>query len=64
MFECLFIEHHNYTSLNIVREIKSKVVKRAARVRLMKGMRNELRIFVGKPEIVTQLGLPQHTWVM
>jgi hypothetical protein len=27
-------------------------------------MRNELRIFVGKPEIMTQLGIPQHTGVM
>jgi hypothetical protein len=54
----------NCTSLNIVREIKHKIVKRAAHVTLMKGMRIELRIFVGKPEIMTQLGIPQHTWVM
>jgi hypothetical protein len=30
VFECLFIEDYNYTSLNIVREIKYKIVQRAA----------------------------------
>ena len=59
----MFIEYYSYTSLNIVREIKYKIVKRAAPVTLMKGMGNELRIFVGKPEIMIQLGIPQHSWV-
>jgi hypothetical protein len=64
VLECLFIEHYIYTSLNIFREIKYKIVQEAAHVTLMKGMRNEFRIFVGKPEIVTQLGMPQHTLVI
>jgi hypothetical protein len=50
--------------LDIVREIKYKIVKSVTHVTLMKEMRNELRIFVGKPEIMTQLGIPQHTGVM
>jgi hypothetical protein len=44
--------------------MKYKIVKRAALVSLIKGMRKELRIFVGKSEIMTQLGISQHTWVM
>jgi len=55
---------HNYTSLNIVRKIKYKIVQRVAHVTLVKGMRNELKNFVGKPAIMTQLEILQHTWVM
>jgi hypothetical protein len=52
-----------YSSLNIIRMIKSGRMRWAGHVARMGENRNAYRIFVGKPEGKRPLGRPTHRWV-
>ena len=52
-----------YTSLSIIKMIKSRRVRWTGRVARMGEKRNAYRIFVGKPEGKSPLGRPRRRWV-
>jgi hypothetical protein len=52
-----------YSSPNITRIIKSRMIKWAGHVVQMGGRRNAYRIWVGKPERKRPLGRPRRRWV-
>jgi hypothetical protein len=57
-------EFHNlYSSLNIIRMIKSRRMRWAGHVARMVAKRNAYRILVGKPEGKRPLGRPRRRWV-
>jgi hypothetical protein len=54
--------HNLYTSRNVIRVIKSRLLKWAEHVARMGEMKNAYRIFVGKPEGKRPLGIPVRRW--
>jgi len=52
-----------YSSLNIVRVVKSRRMRRAGHVACMGEQRGVYRVLVGKPEGRRQLGRPRRRWV-
>jgi hypothetical protein len=54
--------HNLYSSPNIIRVIKSRMMRRAGHVPCMGEMRNVYNIFVGKPERERPLGRPRSRW--
>jgi hypothetical protein len=55
--------HNLYSSLSVIRMIKSRRMRWAGRVARMGENRNEYRIMVGKPEGKRPLGRPRRRWV-
>jgi hypothetical protein len=55
-------ELHNFCSLNIIRMIKSKMVRWAGRIARMGAKRNKYLISVGKPEGKRPLGRLRRRW--
>jgi transcription termination factor 2 len=55
--------HNLYSSLNIIRMIKSRRMRWAGHVARMGETRNAYRILVGKPEVKKPLGRPRRRWV-
>jgi hypothetical protein len=55
--------HNLYSSPNIIRMIKSRMMKWAGHVERMGETRNAYRILVGKPEGKRPLGRPRRRWV-
>jgi hypothetical protein len=55
--------HNLYSSLNIIRMMKSKRVRWAGHAARMGETRNTYRILVGKPEGKRPLGRPRRRWV-
>jgi hypothetical protein len=51
-----------YSSPNIIRQIKSRRMRRAGHVERMGEERNVYRVFMGKPEGKRPLGRPRHRW--
>jgi hypothetical protein len=51
-----------YASQNIIREIKSRIMRLAAHVARMGETRNAYNILIGKPECKRQLGRPRCRW--
>jgi hypothetical protein len=54
--------HSLYSSLNIVRVIKSRRIRWAGRVARMGQGRGVYRVLVGRPEGKRPLGRPRHRW--
>jgi hypothetical protein len=54
--------HGLYSSQNIIRNIKSKMMRWVGYVANMGEMRNAYKILVGKPEGKRPLRRPRHTW--
>jgi hypothetical protein len=54
--------HDLYASPNISRAIKSRSMRWAEHVALMREMRSEYKILVGKPEGKRPLVSPRHRW--
>jgi hypothetical protein len=52
-----------YSSSNIIRMIKSRMMRWAGHVAWMGEKRNAYRLLVGKPEGKRPLGRPRHRWV-
>jgi hypothetical protein len=56
-------EHHNlYSSLNVVRVIKSRRMRWAGHVAQVGEGRGVYRVLVGRPEGKRPLGRPRHRW--
>jgi hypothetical protein len=55
--------HNLYSSLNIIRMIKSRRMRWAGHVARMGAKRNAYRILVGKPEGRKPLGRPRRMWL-
>jgi hypothetical protein len=55
--------HNLYSSLNIIRMIKSRRMRWARHVARIEEKRNSYRILVGKPEGKRPLGRPRRRWV-
>jgi hypothetical protein len=55
--------HNLYSSPNIIRMIKSRMMRWVGHVPRMEEERNAYRILVGKPEGKRQLGRTRHRWV-
>jgi hypothetical protein len=55
-------KHSLYSSLNIVRVIKSRTMRWAVHVARMEKGRGVHRILVGRPEGKIQLGRPRYRW--
>jgi hypothetical protein len=55
--------HNLYSSLNIIRMIKSRRMRWVGHVARMRETRNAYRILVGKPEGKRPLGRPRRRWV-
>jgi hypothetical protein len=53
--------HILYTSANIIRQIKSKIMRWAEHVSRM-GERKAYKVLVGKPEVKRRLGRPRRRW--
>jgi hypothetical protein len=51
-----------YASLNIIRVIKSRRIRKAGQVARMREMRNSYNVLTGKPERKRPLGRPRHRW--
>jgi hypothetical protein len=51
-----------YSSLNIIRQIKSRRMRWAGHVTCMEEDRNVYKVLVGKPEGKRPLGRPRHRW--
>jgi len=51
-----------YTSLNIIRVIKSRRTRQASNVADMGEMRNAYNIFISKPKGKRLLGRPERRW--
>ena len=51
-----------YSSPNIIRNLKSRVLKWAGHVAGTEQFRNAYRVLVGKPESKRPLGRPRHRW--
>jgi hypothetical protein len=57
-------DHHDlYSSLSIIRIIKSRRMRLAGQVARMREKRNAYMLLVGKPEGKKPLGRPRHRWV-
>jgi hypothetical protein len=54
--------HYLYSSLNIVRVIKSRKMRWAGHVACMGEGRGVYRVLVGRPEGKRPLGRPRHRW--
>jgi hypothetical protein len=54
--------HSPYSSPNIVREIKSRMMRWAGHVARMGERRGVYRVLVGRPEGIRPLGRPRHRW--
>ena len=54
--------HALYSSLNIIRSLKSRRLRWAGHVAHMEQSRNAYRVLVGKPEGKRRLGRPRHRW--
>jgi hypothetical protein len=54
--------HNLYSSLDIIRQIKSRRMRWAGHVAHMGEGRNVCRVLVGKPKGERQLGKPSHRW--
>jgi transcription termination factor 2 len=54
--------HNLYSSLSIIRMIKSRRMRWAGHVARMGEKRNAYRIFMGKPEGKRPLGRPRRRW--
>jgi hypothetical protein len=54
--------HNLYTSQNIIRVTKSRIMKRTGRVARMGETRSAYKILVGKPEGKRPFGRPRCTW--
>jgi hypothetical protein len=52
-----------YASQNIIRVIKSRIMRLVRHVSLVEEKRNAYKIFVGKPEAKRPLGKPWRRWV-
>jgi hypothetical protein len=55
--------HDLYSSLSIIRIIKSRRMRRAGNVARMREKRTAYMLLVGKPEGRRPLGRPRHRWV-
>jgi hypothetical protein len=55
--------HNLYSSPNIIRVIKSRMMRRAGHVARMGEKRNVYRLLVGKPEGKRSLGRPRRRWI-
>jgi hypothetical protein len=55
--------HNLYYSPNIIRRIKSRMMRWAGHVARMVAKRNAYRILVGKPEGNRSVGRPRRRWV-
>jgi len=51
-----------YCSLNIIREIKSRTMRRVGNVALVEETRGAYRVLLEKPEGMRQLGRLRHRW--
>jgi hypothetical protein len=54
--------HNLYSSLNIVKVIKSRRIRWVGCMAHMREGRNVYRVFVGRPEGRRPLGRPRHRW--
>jgi hypothetical protein len=54
--------HNLYTSLNIIRVIKSRIVRFLGHIARMGELKNAYNILVRKPEGKIPLGRPRHRW--
>jgi hypothetical protein len=54
--------HNLYSSLNIVRVIKSRRMSWARHVARMGERRGVYRVLIGRPEVRRPLGTPSHRW--
>jgi hypothetical protein len=54
--------HNLYSSPNIIRQIKSRRMRRAGHVACMGEERRVYKVLVGKPKRRTSLGRPRHRW--
>ena len=54
--------HDMYCSLNIIREIKSRTMRRVGNVALVEETRGAYRVLLEKPEGMRQLGRLRHRW--
>ena len=54
--------HALYSSPNIIRNLKSRRLRRAGHVACMEQSRNAYRVLVGKPESKRPLGRPRRRW--
>jgi hypothetical protein len=54
--------HIFYSSPNIIRQIKSRIMRWAGYVACMGEGRNVYRVLMGKPEGKRPLGRPRHRW--
>jgi hypothetical protein len=54
--------HNLYSSLDIIRQVKSRRVRRAEHVARMGEERKVYKVLVGKPEGRRLLGRPRHRW--
>jgi hypothetical protein len=60
---CIMMELHSlYSSLNIVRVIKSRRMRWAGHVACMGEGRGVYRVLVGRPKGMRPLGRPRHRW--
>jgi hypothetical protein len=55
--------HNLYSSPCIIRMIKSRRMRWAGHVALMRAKKNEYRILVGMPEGKRPLGIPRRRWM-
>jgi hypothetical protein len=54
--------HNLYSSPDIIRQIKSRIMRKAEHVACMGEDRNVYRVLVGKPKGKRPLGRPRHRW--
>jgi hypothetical protein len=54
--------HNLYTTPNIIRVIKSRIMRWAGHVARMGEMKNAYKILVGKSEVKIPLGRPRRRW--
>jgi hypothetical protein len=54
--------HNLYSSPNIIRQIKSRIMRWAGHVARMRDERNVYRVLMGKPEGKKPLGRPRRRW--
>ena len=59
---CVFVLHSLYSSPNIVRVIKSRILRWAGHVARMEESRSAFKILTGKPTGKRPLGRPRRRW--
>ena len=60
---CIMLSYmHLYSSPNIIRNLKSRLLRRAGHVARMEQSRNAYRVLVGKPEGKRPIGRQRHRW--